>query len=114
MLGAGLGLSISPATAAGVAAMPGTQAGVASAVITTSRQVGGALGVAVLGAVAAARYGHATPEADPAAFVAGRACRLPAGRGRPGRRGGGRRCCSCEPRRAEPTEAGPPLPAEAA
>jgi MFS family permease len=71
MLGAGLGLSISPATAAGVAAMPGTQAGVASAVITTSRQVGGALGVAVLGAVAAARYGGATPEADPAAFVAG-------------------------------------------
>ena len=71
MLGAGLGLSISPATAAGVAAMPGTQAGVASAVITTSRQVGGALGVAVLGAVAAARYGHATPEADPAAFLAG-------------------------------------------
>jgi EmrB/QacA subfamily drug resistance transporter len=55
MLGAGLGLSISPATAAGVAAMPGSQAGVASAVISTSRQVGGALGVAVLGAVAAAR-----------------------------------------------------------
>jgi MFS family permease len=71
MLGAGLGLSISPATAAGVAAMPGTQAGVASAVITTSRQVGGALGVAVLGAVAAARYGRATPGGDPAAFVAG-------------------------------------------
>lgn len=43
----------------------------ASAVITTSRQVGGAFGVAVLGAVAAARYGGAAPEADPAAFVAG-------------------------------------------
>jgi DHA2 family methylenomycin A resistance protein-like MFS transporter len=71
MLGAGLGLSISPATAAGVAAMPGTQAGVASAVISTSRQVGAALGVAVLGAVAAARYGRATPQDDPAAFVAG-------------------------------------------
>ena len=70
MLGAGLGLSISPATAAGVAAMP-TQAGVASAVITTSRQVGGALGVAVLGAVAAARYGRATPASDPAAFLSG-------------------------------------------
>ncbi|HEX7148689.1 MAG TPA: MFS transporter, partial [Actinomycetota bacterium] len=56
MLGAGLGLSISPATAAGVAAMPGTQAGVASAVITTSRQVGGALGVAVLGAVASVLF----------------------------------------------------------
>jgi len=33
--------------------------------------VGGALGVAVLGAVAAARYGHATPGGDPAAFLAG-------------------------------------------
>jgi EmrB/QacA subfamily drug resistance transporter len=61
MLGAGLGLSISPATAAGVAAMPGAQAGVASAVITTSRQVGGALGVAVLGAVAAARFTAVLP-----------------------------------------------------
>ena len=71
LLGAGLGLSISPATAAGVAAMPGTQAGVASAVISTSRQVGGALGVAVLGAVAAARYGAATPASDPAGFLAG-------------------------------------------
>jgi len=71
MLGAGLGLSISPSTAAGVAAMPGAQAGVAAAVITTSRQVGGALGVAVLGAVAAARDGGVAPEADPAAFVAG-------------------------------------------
>jgi EmrB/QacA subfamily drug resistance transporter len=71
LFGAGLGLSISPATAAGVAAMPGTQAGVASAVISTSRQVGGALGVAVLGAVAAARYGRATPGSDPAAFLAG-------------------------------------------
>jgi len=71
LLGAGLGLSISPTTAAGVAAMPGTQAGVASAVISTSRQVGGALGVAVLGAVAAARYGAATPASDPAGFLAG-------------------------------------------
>jgi DHA2 family methylenomycin A resistance protein-like MFS transporter len=71
LVGAGLGLSISPATAAGVAAMPGTQAGVASAVISTSRQVGGALGVAVLGAVAAARYGTASPASDPAVFVAG-------------------------------------------
>jgi DHA2 family methylenomycin A resistance protein-like MFS transporter len=71
LFGAGLGLSISPTTAAGVASMPGTQAGVASAVISTSRQVGGALGVAVLGAVAAARYGRATPQADPAAFLAG-------------------------------------------
>ncbi|HEV8424712.1 MAG TPA: MFS transporter [Actinomycetes bacterium] len=71
LLGAGLGLSISPATAAGVAAMPGTQAGVASAVITTSRQVGGALGVAVLGAVAAARSSAVLPVRLAAAGVPG-------------------------------------------
>lgn len=113
MLGAGLGLSISPATAAGVAAMPGTQAGVASAVITTSRQVGGALGVAVLGAVAAARYGHATPEADPAAFLAGvHAAYLLAAAALAV--GAVASALFLRPHRAEPTEAGPPLPAEAA
>ena len=113
MLGAGLGLSISPATAAGVAAMPGTRAGVASAVITTSRQVGGALGVAVLGAVAAAHYGRATPGSDPEAFLRGvhaaylvAAAALAVGAVAAG--------LFLRPGRAQPEEAGPPLPAEAA
>jgi EmrB/QacA subfamily drug resistance transporter len=61
MLGAGFGLAISPSVAAAVAAMPGAQAGVASAVTNTSRQVGGALGVAVLGAVAGARFTAVLP-----------------------------------------------------
>jgi hypothetical protein len=61
MLGAGFGLAISPAVAAAVAAMPGGQAGVAAAVANTSRQVGGALGVAVLGAVATARFTAVLP-----------------------------------------------------
>jgi hypothetical protein len=47
--------------AAAVAAMPGGQAGVAAAVANTSRQVGGALGVAVLGAVATARFTAVLP-----------------------------------------------------
>jgi DHA2 family methylenomycin A resistance protein-like MFS transporter len=113
MLGAGLGLSISPATAAGVAAMPGTQAGVASAVITTSRQVGGALGVAVLGAVAAARYGRATPQADPASFVDGvhAAYLLAAAAVAVGAVAA---ALFLRPRRAGPDPAGPPLPAETA
>jgi DHA2 family methylenomycin A resistance protein-like MFS transporter len=109
MLGAGLGLSISPATAAGVAAMPGTQAGVASAVISTSRQVGGALGVAVLGAVAAARYGRATPQADPAAFLAGvRAAYLVAGAALAV--GAVAAALFLRPRREAEDPAGPPLP----
>jgi MFS family permease len=113
MFGAGLGLSISPATAAGVAAMPGAQAGVASAVIQTSRQVGGALGVAVLGAVAAARYGGATPQAAPAAFLDGvhaaytvAAVAVAAG--------AVAAALFLRPRRADPDPAGPPLPAETA
>jgi EmrB/QacA subfamily drug resistance transporter len=113
MLGAGLGLSISPATAAGVAAMPGAQAGVASAVITTSRQVGGALGVAVLGAVAAARYGGATPEADPAAFLAGvHAAYLVAATALGA--GAVAAVLFLRPRWADPDAAGPPLPAASA
>jgi EmrB/QacA subfamily drug resistance transporter len=113
MLGAGLGLSISPATAAGVAAMPGSRAGVASAVIQTSRQVGGALGVAVLGAVAAAYDGGATPGTDPAAFLAGvhaayvvAAVAVAAG--------ALAAVLFLRPRRADPDSAGPPLPAGAA
>jgi EmrB/QacA subfamily drug resistance transporter len=113
MFGAGLGLSISPATAAGVAAMPGAQAGVASAVIQTSRQVGGALGVAVLGAVAAARYGGATPQADPAAFLDGvRAAYVVAAAAVAA--GSVAALLFLRPRRADPDSAGPPLPAGAA
>ena len=115
MLGAGLGLSISPATAAGVAAMPGTRAGVASAVITTSRQVGGALGVAVLGAVAAARpLRPRHPRARPGGLPPGGARRLPGWRRPPWPSGRWRRSCSCGPAGPSRSEAGPPLPAEAA
>jgi DHA2 family methylenomycin A resistance protein-like MFS transporter len=61
LLGIGLGLTISPMVAAAVAAMPPEQAGVASGTINTNRQVGGALGVAVLGAVAMARFNAVLP-----------------------------------------------------
>jgi EmrB/QacA subfamily drug resistance transporter len=61
LLGLGLGLTISPMTAAAVAGMPPEQAGVASATVNTSRQVGGALGVAVLGAIVAARFSATLP-----------------------------------------------------
>ncbi|TVZ05813.1 DHA2 family efflux MFS transporter permease subunit [Trebonia kvetii] len=47
--GAGLGLVNPPITAAAIAGMPAEQAGVASAVISSTRQIGSLLGVAVMG-----------------------------------------------------------------
>jgi len=54
VLGAGQGLVNPPITNTGVTGMPPDQAGVASAVISTTRQVGNVLGVAVMGAQLAA------------------------------------------------------------
>ncbi|NKQ54605.1 MFS transporter [Amycolatopsis sp. K13G38] len=51
LFGIGFGLVNPPITNAAVSGMPREQAGVASAVASTSRQVGNVLGVAVLGAV---------------------------------------------------------------
>jgi MFS family permease len=51
VLGAGLGLVNPPITNTGVTGMPPEQAGVASAVISTTRQLGNVLGVAVMGAM---------------------------------------------------------------
>jgi EmrB/QacA subfamily drug resistance transporter len=51
VLGAGLGLVNPPITNTGVSGMPPSQAGVASAVISSTRQFGSVLGVAVMGAM---------------------------------------------------------------
>jgi EmrB/QacA subfamily drug resistance transporter len=53
---AGMGLLIAPATASIMGSVPAARAGVGSAINDTTRQVGGALGVAVMGSVAAAGY----------------------------------------------------------
>jgi MFS family permease len=55
IFGIGFGLLNPPITSAAVSGMPRAQAGVAAAVASTSRQVGVALGVAVLGAIAFGR-----------------------------------------------------------
>ncbi len=52
----GMGLSMAPASTAIVSALPQSKAGVASAVNDVTREVGGALGIAVLGSVLTARY----------------------------------------------------------
>jgi MFS family permease len=59
VFGLGVALVNPPITSTTVSGMPPAQAGVASAVATTSRQVGMTLGVAVLGAVAGAGLGSA-------------------------------------------------------
>lgn len=54
LFGIGFGMVNAPITNTAVSGMPRAQAGVAAAVASTSRQVGGTLGVAVIGAVLAA------------------------------------------------------------
>jgi MFS transporter, DHA2 family, multidrug resistance protein len=54
--GIAVGLSMPPIMTSVIAAVPRQKAGAASAINNTSRQLGGALGVAVLGAVLAAAY----------------------------------------------------------
>ncbi|HEX3613146.1 MAG TPA: MFS transporter [Sporichthyaceae bacterium] len=56
IIGFGVGMAMAPATDAVMASLPAEKAGIGSAVNDTARQVGGALGVAVLGSLLAARY----------------------------------------------------------
>jgi DHA2 family methylenomycin A resistance protein-like MFS transporter len=49
--GVGIGLTLSPITAAVLASVPTQRAGLASGVVTTSRQIGSVLGIALLGAL---------------------------------------------------------------
>lgn len=70
MLGAGMGFAMAPATESIMGSLPPDKAGIGSATNGTMIQVGGSLGVAVLGSVEATRYvdhvnqlmhGHAVP-----------------------------------------------------
>ncbi|HEX6419738.1 MAG TPA: MFS transporter [Acidimicrobiales bacterium] len=74
-LAAGVGLATTPATASIVAALPAGKQGVASAVNDTAREVGGAVGIAVLGSVLNSGYreGIAAHTAQLPAEVAGHA-----------------------------------------
>jgi EmrB/QacA subfamily drug resistance transporter len=56
VLGLGMSLTMAPATDSIMGSLPRAKAGVGSAVNDTTRQVGGALGVAVLGSVVASGY----------------------------------------------------------
>jgi EmrB/QacA subfamily drug resistance transporter len=63
VLGFGLALATTPATTAIVESVPAEKQGVASAVNDASREVGGALGIAVLGSVLAATYSSSLGDA---------------------------------------------------
>lgn len=56
VIGLGMGLTTTPSTEAITSSLPGERQGVASAINDTTRELGSALGVALLGAVLAAEY----------------------------------------------------------
>jgi EmrB/QacA subfamily drug resistance transporter len=56
VMAAGMGMTMAPATESVMGSLPPHEAGVGSAVNDTTRQVGGALGVAVIGSVVASVY----------------------------------------------------------
>jgi EmrB/QacA subfamily drug resistance transporter len=56
VVGIGMGAAMTPATTSITEALPGTEQGVGSALNDLSREVGGAIGIAVLGSILAATY----------------------------------------------------------
>jgi EmrB/QacA subfamily drug resistance transporter len=56
IMSAGMGMTMAPATESVMGSLPRAKAGVGSAVNDTTRQVGGALGVAIIGSVVSSAY----------------------------------------------------------
>ena len=71
--GAGMAMTMTPATAAAMGSVRPDKMGVGSAVLNSARQVGGSIGIALMGAVVAARLSAslAQGQARPVAFVHG-------------------------------------------
>jgi EmrB/QacA subfamily drug resistance transporter len=72
--GAGMSLVMTPSAAAAVRALPVDKSGVGSAVLNAFRQVGGSMGIALMGAIMAHEVGSATGAEvfrDPQRFVDG-------------------------------------------
>ena len=64
LIGVGMGLAMAPATESIMGSLPPEKAGVGSAMNDTTREIGGALGVAILGSITAAVY-SSTITGDP-------------------------------------------------
>jgi DHA2 family methylenomycin A resistance protein-like MFS transporter len=58
--GVGMGMTMTPVTAAAMSAVAVDKAGVGSAVLNSARQVGGSLGIAVMGAIVASSSDYLT------------------------------------------------------
>jgi MFS family permease len=71
VFGIGFGFVNAPITQAAVSGMPRAQAGVASAIASTSRQIGSTLGVAVVGALVTASLEGSTSVTEASATHAG-------------------------------------------
>jgi EmrB/QacA subfamily drug resistance transporter len=71
IMAAGMGLTMAPATESIMGSLPLGKAGVGSAVNDTTRQVGGAMGVAVVGSVASSLYSSRVGDALPAEAPSG-------------------------------------------
>ena len=71
--GAGMGLSFVPVTIASLTGVERSDAGVASGLINTSRQIGGAIGLAAVSAIAAASTSRLRPCAPAASVTSGAA-----------------------------------------
>jgi EmrB/QacA subfamily drug resistance transporter len=70
--GVGMACVMTPMTAAALGAVPVDKAGVGSGVLNTFRQVGGSLGIALMGAIMAAKAGSMDARhVDPQRFVSG-------------------------------------------
>ena len=70
LLVSGIALAMSPLTAGIMAAVPPRRAGAGSAANDSTREIGAALGVAVMGSLAASGYGRAVADALPAGLAA--------------------------------------------
>jgi EmrB/QacA subfamily drug resistance transporter len=69
--GLGMALVMTPMTAAALGSVPVEKSGVGSGVLNTFRQLGGALGIAVMGAIVASYVDLGQGRPDPAAFIDG-------------------------------------------
>jgi EmrB/QacA subfamily drug resistance transporter len=73
VMSVGMGLTMAPATESVMGSLPREKAGVGSAVNDTTRQVGGALGVAAIGSIVASVYAASVDKAASAAGITGAA-----------------------------------------